>query len=270
MQRNIDINSNEWCNIVFEGKNKEYGAYIVRGLSDKRHTRSILVISILFIFCLFLPALFKTVMPKKKERMVEVTSLADLKVEQTKPKEEIITAPPPPPLKSSIKFTPPVIKPDEEVADEDEVKTQETLNETKITISVADVKGTDEEHGMDVADLDENQQITEEVNENQIFVIVEQMPSFPGGEDALRKFIAHSIKYPVIAQENGIQGKVYVTFVVDKDGSITNAKVARGVDQSLDKEALRVVNSLPKWVPGKQGGKPVRVSFTVPISFVLQ
>jgi protein TonB len=209
-------------------------------------------------------------MPKKKERMVEVTSLADLKVEQNKPKEEIITAPPPPPLKSSIKFTPPVIKPDEEVADEDEVKTQETLNETKITISVADVKGTDEEHGMDIADLDEHQQITEEVPEEQVFVIVEQMPSFPGGEDALRKFIANSIKYPVIAQENGIQGKVYVTFVVDRDGSVTQAKVARGVDPSLDKEALRVVNSLPKWVPGKQGGKPVKVSFTVPIYFVLQ
>jgi protein TonB len=270
MQRDIDINSSEWCDIVFEGKNKEYGAYILRSLSGKRHSRALIMITILFICCLFMPALFKSVMPKKKERMVEVTSLADLKVEETKPKEEIITAPPPPPLKSSIKFTPPVIKPDEEVAEEDEVKTQETLNETKITISVADVKGTDEEHGIDVADLDENQQITEEVSEEQVFVIVEQMPSFPGGEEALRKFIAHSIKYPVIAQENGIQGKVYVTFVVDRDGSVTQAKIARGVDPSLDKEALRVVNSLPKWVPGKQGGKAVKVSYTVPISFVLQ
>lgn len=270
MQRSIDINSQEWCDIVFEGKNKDYGAYELRSLSAKRHYRALILIALFFVCALFLPILFKTVMPKKKERMVEVTSLADLKVEETKPKEEIITAPPPPPLKSSIKFTPPVIKPDEEVADEDEVKTQETLNETKITISVADVKGTDEENGVDVADLDENQQITEEAPEEQVFVIVEQMPSFPGGEDALRKFIAHSIKYPVIAQENGIQGKVYVTFVVDRDGSITNAKVARGVDPSLDKEALRVVNSLPKWVPGKQGGKAVKVSFTVPISFVLQ
>ncbi len=270
MQRNIDINSQEWCDIVFEGKNKQYGAYELRSLSSERHLRALILIAVFFVCSLFLPILFKTVMPKKKERMVEVTSLADLKVEETKPKEEIITAPPPPPLKSSIKFTPPVIKPDEEVAEEDEVKTQETLNETKITISVADVKGTDEENGMDVADLDENQQITEEVTEEQVFVIVEQMPSFPGGEDALRKFIAKSIKYPVIAQENGVQGKVYVTFVVDKDGSVTNAKIARGVDPSLDKEALRVVNGLPKWVPGKQGGKPVKVSFTVPISFVLQ
>lgn len=87
---------------------------------------------------------------------------------------------------------------------------------------------------------------------------------------ALRKFIANAIKYPVIAQENGIQGKVYVNFVVDKDGAVTNARIARGVDASLDKEALRVVNSLPKWKPGMQRGKPVRVSYTVPISFVLQ
>lgn len=114
------------------------------------------------------------------------------------------------------------------------------------------------------------QQEAEEEEESQVFFIVEDMPEFPGGELALRKFIANAIKYPVIAQENGISGKVYVNFVVDKDGSVTAAKVARGVDPSLDKEALRVVNSLPKWKPGMQRGKPVKVSYTVPISFVLQ
>lgn len=109
-----------------------------------------------------------------------------------------------------------------------------------------------------------------EKEEAQIFFIVEEMPEFPGGETALRQFLANSIKYPVIAQENGIQGKVYVTFVVGKDGSVYNATIARGVDSALDKEALRVVNSLPKWKPGKQRGKPVNVSYTVPINFVLQ
>ena len=106
--------------------------------------------------------------------------------------------------------------------------------------------------------------------ESEVFVIVEDMPEFPGGELALRKWISNNVKYPVIAAENGIQGKVYVTFVVDKDGSISNARVARGVDPSLDQEALRVVNNLPKWKPGKQRGKPVRVSYTVPINFQLQ
>jgi len=272
MQKNININSEEWCEIVFQGKNKEYGAYVLRSLTGKRHRNALILVSVLFVVGLLLPGLIKTVLPEKKERMVEVTSLADLKIEQEKPKEETpnIEVPPPPPLKSSIKFTPPVIRPDEEVAEQDEVKTQETLNETKVSISVADVKGTNEETGIDVADLDKNQAITQEAPPEEVFVIVEQMPEFPGGETALRKYIANAIKYPVIAQENGIQGKVFVTFVVDKDGSITQAKVTRGIDPSLDKEALRVINSLPGWVPGRQGGKPVKVSYTVPISFVLQ
>jgi protein TonB len=110
----------------------------------------------------------------------------------------------------------------------------------------------------------------EEEEETQVFFIVEDMPEFPGGEAALRQFIASAIKYPVIAQENGIQGRVYVTFVVNTDGSVADAKIARGVDPSLDKEALRVVNTLPKWKPGMQRGKAVRVSYTVPINFVLQ
>ncbi len=104
----------------------------------------------------------------------------------------------------------------------------------------------------------------------EIFFIVEEMPEFPGGEQALRKYIANAIKYPAVAQGNGIQGKVYVTFVVSKDGSVANAKIARGVDPSLDQEALRVVNALPKWKPGMQKGKAVSVSYTVPINFVLQ
>jgi protein TonB len=110
----------------------------------------------------------------------------------------------------------------------------------------------------------------EEKEDAPVFFIVEEMPEFPGGQLALRTFIAQSIKYPVIAQENGIQGKVFINFVVEKDGTVTKATVFRGVDPSLDKEALRVVNSLPKWKPGKQGGKPVRVSYTVPINFQLQ
>jgi protein TonB len=110
----------------------------------------------------------------------------------------------------------------------------------------------------------------EEEEETQVFFIVEDMPEFPGGELALRQYIANAIKYPVIAQENGIQGRVYVTFVVNTDGSVSDARIARGVDPSLDKEALRVVNQLPKWKPGMQRGKPVRVSYTVPINFVLQ
>jgi TonB family protein len=106
--------------------------------------------------------------------------------------------------------------------------------------------------------------------DEQIFFIVEEMPEYPGGEMALRQFIANSVKYPTDAQEKGIQGKVYVSFVVSKDGGVADAKIARGVNPSLDAEALRVVNALPKWMPGKQKGKAVNVSYTVPINFVLQ
>ena len=110
----------------------------------------------------------------------------------------------------------------------------------------------------------------EEESPQHIFVVVEEMPEFPGGQAALMSFIAKSIKYPVVAQENGIQGRVTCTFVVNQDGSIVDAQVARGIDPALDKEALRVINSMPKWKPGKQRGKPVRVKFTLPVTFRLQ
>lgn len=106
--------------------------------------------------------------------------------------------------------------------------------------------------------------------DEQVFFVVENMPEYPGGEMALRNYIANNIKYPEVAQKNGISGKVYVTFVVSKDGSVANVKIARGVDPSLDKEALRVVNSLPKWKPGEQRGTKVNVSYTVPINFSLE
>ena len=110
----------------------------------------------------------------------------------------------------------------------------------------------------------------EKTAQEEVYFIVEEMPEFPGGQLALRKFIAQQIKYPAVAREKGIQGKVFVNFVVGKDGSVRNARIARGVDPSLDREALRVISSLPPWKPGKQKGKEVAVSYTVPISFVLE
>ena len=110
----------------------------------------------------------------------------------------------------------------------------------------------------------------EEPEEQTIFEVVENMPDFPGGQAALMQYLAKNIKYPTIAQENGTQGRVIVQFVVNKDGSIVDAKVVRSVDPYLDKEALRVINTMPKWKPGKQRGKPVRVKYTVPVTFRLQ
>ncbi|MBQ2520182.1 MAG: energy transducer TonB [Paludibacteraceae bacterium] len=111
----------------------------------------------------------------------------------------------------------------------------------------------------------------EEEEEEVVFVVVESMPEFPGGQQALFKYLSDNIKYPVIAQENGIQGRVICQFTVNKDGSIVDIEVVRsGGDPSLDKEAVRVIKTMPKWKPGKQRGKPVRVKFTVPVSFKLQ
>jgi protein TonB len=109
----------------------------------------------------------------------------------------------------------------------------------------------------------------EKKSKDDVYLTVEEMPEYPGGEEALRNDIASNVKYPEEAKKKGIQGKVYVSFVVDKNGKVNQAKIARGVDSALDKEALRVINSLKTWEPGKEKGKPVKVSFTVPINFVL-
>ena len=111
----------------------------------------------------------------------------------------------------------------------------------------------------------------EEPEEQEIFQVVEQMPEYPdGGMAGLMKYLSGAIRYPAIAAENGVQGRVTVQFVVNRDGSIVDAQVVRGVDPYLDKEALRVINSMPKWKPGMQRGKPVRVRYTVPVNFRLQ
>ena len=178
-------------------------------------------------------------------------------------------APPPPALKSSIKFTAPVIKKDEEVHEDNEIKSQEELTSTKVAISIADVKGNDEANGKDIADL--KQVVTQaEPEPEKVFDMVEQMPTFPGGQQELMSYLGKNIKYPTISQEMGSAGRVIVQFVVDKDGSISNPEVVRGVDAYLDKEAIRVISSMPKWRPGVQNGKKVRVKYTVPVVFRLQ
>jgi len=165
-------------------------------------------------------------------------------------RQEEAKPPPPPPPPAAVEILS-IVTDDVKITENLEIMDSEATKETKVEVA---------------------QIVTEEKEkvEEEIFVVVENMPEFPGGELALRKFISTAIKYPSIAQENGIQGKVFVNFVVDRDGSISNAKIARGVDPSIDKEALRVVMTLPKWKPGMQRGKTVRVSYTVPISFQLQ
>lgn len=135
-------------------------------------------------------------------------------------------------------------------------------------LEIFDTEITDQ--GIDVNAFQNLSEDDSEFDKEEVVLFPDEMPEFPGGMPALLKFIANSVNYPVIAQENGIQGKVFVNFVINADGQVSDAKVIRGVDPSLDKEALRVVNNLPEWKPGKQAGRAVRVSYNVPISFVLQ
>ena len=141
-----------------------------------------------------------------------------------------------------------------------------------MTIGAFDVQGNDEVGGEVLKAKEEIAQPEppKHEEENKVFDVVEQMPSFPGGMPALMQWLSQNIKYPVIAAENGVQGRVIVQFVVEKDGSITDVHVAKSVDPSLDKEAARVVKAMPHWIPGKQNGSAVRVKYTVPVAFKLQ
>lgn len=146
---------------------------------------------------------------------------------------------------------------------------QEELTKSNLNISVADVKGTDEENGVDVSELNKNQEIASEEVEKP-FTVVEQPPDFPGGDESRVKFLRENIKFPQMARESGIEGTVYVTFVVEKSGKISSVKVLRGIGGGCDEEAIRVIKQMPDWKPGKQNGQAVRVQFNMPIKFTLQ
>jgi protein TonB len=154
-------------------------------------------------------------------------------------RQEVKPPPPPPPPPEVIEI----------VEDEVEIENEVEIEDTE----------TDEDEIIEI----------EEEDDEEFFMVVENMPEFPGGDLGLMKFIQKNVKYPAIAKEYNITGKVYVSFIVDKGGSVTNVKIVRGVDKNLDAEALRVVSALPKYKPGKQRGKPVRVMFTIPINFTL-
>ena len=151
------------------------------------------------------------------------------------------------------------------------VQEVEVLNVVEDNVETETIEVTTEETETEVVIAAPVEAPVEEEEEEVVFVVVESMPEFPGGQQALFKYLSENVKYPVIAQENGIQGRVICQFVVNKDGSIVDVEVVRsGGDPSLDKEAIRVIKSMPKWKPGKQRGKAVRVKYTVPVNFKLQ
>jgi protein TonB len=276
----IDLIDNRWSDLMFENRNKEYGAYVLRRQTTARNIKSIITVLILF-------ALVMVYMVAKnayddyqakhqaQTQVTELTALQEQKKEAKVERKEIVKQEKVEQVvekvKSSIKFTAPVIKKDDEVRPEDEMKSQDEIMNSKVAVGFANVVGNDESgEVLKAKEVLVTEPVKPKEEENKVFDVVEQMPSFPGGMAALMAYLQKSIKYPPVAEENGIQGRVVCTFVVERDGSVTDVRVAKSVDPSLDKEAVRVVSAMPKWIPGKQNGQSVRVKYTLPVTFRLQ
>lgn len=272
----IDLISNAWCDLVFEGKNQAYGAYKLRKGTSKRNLWSIIIVLIAAVAIFSAIAIKNVIEANQKVAIVTEAKLSKIdktpKVEKKKAAPKIEQPKVVEKVKSSIKFTAPVIKKDSEVKPEEEMKNQDELQKSKTTIGAFNVIGNDEIGGEVLKAKEEIAQPEPPKNEeeNKVFDVVEEQPSFPGGQGALMAWLRDNIKYPVVAAENGIEGKVIVQFVVGKNGSISNVKVLRSVDPSLDKEAVRVVSNMPNWTPGKQNGTSVNVRYTLPVTFKLQ
>lgn len=273
----IDLISNEWTDLVFEGRNQAYGAYKLRKGTTKRNVWSIIIVALAAVLLFLGLQLQKMAQANKtveNTQTVELARLQEKKKEAKVEKKEVIRTEPEKvveQVKSSVKFTAPVIKKDEEVKEEDEIKLEEVEKSTK-AIGSFNVEGNDEVGGA-VLKAKEDIKAPEppkHEEETKIFTVVEQMPLFPGGDAALMAYLRDNIHYPTVAAENGVQGRVVVGFVVERDGSITDVNVLRSVDPSLDREAMRVVKGMPRWTPGKQNGSAVRVKYQVPVTFRLQ
>ena len=279
----IDLYDPKWVEMVFAGKNKEYGAYQLRKGTSGRNIKAllILVIAAALVGGFLAWKVIEQKQAEEQQAYMEAMQLAKLQQQAKKeekkkepvkpkiePKKEIPVA------RETQKFTAPVIKKDELVKEENQVKQMDKLDE-KVAVGTENKEGTKDRlaeavrSDIAVAAPPPPPAPKPEVS-NKVFDVVEEMPHFPGGLAALQAFLSSNTKYPVVAQENGVQGRVIVSFVVERDGSITDVKVVRSVDPSLDREATRVVRSMPRWSPGKQNGSAVRVKYTVPVVFRLQ
>lgn len=245
--------------MVFKYRNRDYGAYYLRTRYQKYITVALIIAVIILAGVITYPVVASYLNKNKmtgEEKSVETEIL-------NMPKEDLPPPPPPPPppeaLEQKVKFTAPVVvndTVDEGLATQDELAAKPST----------ELPPAEEE----IVVEEKKEEVIQQAAPAEIFTVVEEQPAFPGGDEARIKFLQDNIKYPEEAKELGVQGKVFVTFVVEVDGSITDVKVLRGIGAGCDEEAIRVVKSMPKWVPGKQRGVPVRVQFNLPIKFTLQ
>ena len=286
-KRNVYLTSKEWRDIVFANKNKEFGAYDLRAKSDRRHNLAViytLIGLVIVVFLIFGYSKYSDYQAEKaaleaKEKAEKMSQAILEQVEETPEEDE----------PEEQKFEQPeVVVPEEVLAtvqvtqiaivDADKVKNEvmdmETQKEDNTARGVVNQEGSDDADKFKAVQeqvvVKEPEPVVEKPKEETIFVAVEQPAEFPGGPAAMMKWLNNNMRYPEAAQQNDIQGKVVVNFVVEKDGSIAQVKIAKGVDKDLDREAVRVVKKMPKWQPGKNNGVPVRSYFNLPVTFRLQ
>jgi protein TonB len=278
----IDLYDPKWVDLVFADKNKAYGAYKLRMGTSGRNIKAltILVVAALLIGGFLVYKIQKQKADEAAQARLEALQLSKLQEQAKKREKKDVVKPKVEPKKEipvarqTQKFTAPVIKKDELVKEENQVKQMDQLD-AKVAVGTENVKGTTDRtveavrNDIAVGTPPPPPAPKPEVS-NKVFDVVEQMPSYPGGNNALMSYLSSNIKYPVVAQENGVQGRVTVGFVVERDGSITDVNILKSVDPSLDREAARVVRSMPRWTPGKQNGQAVRVKYNVPVTFRLQ
>lgn len=250
-----------WEDVVFERRNQDYGAYVLRKLYTKRVFLALAATLLIITAVLAGPALIELL---KGEEVVEKAPPRKLVYTELSAPPPIDKPKPPPPqiqlpkLQKVIKFVPPKVVKEQVV---EEVPTIEEIKQNEV--AAVEVEGPTE-----VVFEEPVQEVVVE-DDNQVFTVVEQQPEFAGGLEAMYQFIQKNMKYPASARRMGVDGTVFVQFVVGKDGSITEVKTIRGISADCDKEAERVVKMMPNWKPGKQNGKPVFVRYVLPIKFKL-
>jgi len=262
--------------IVFANRNQAYGAYDLRKSYPKTVTRALIIGGILFTLGVLTPTIITALTPEKTEQAMVEVDLMKLPPPPIDPNEP--PPPPPPPVElpkvNTVKFLPPEVKPDEEVPEEtpppavEELKEAVAAEKTQegdpnaeniIAAPEASAAPTKVEVAVEAAPKEE-----------EIFTVVEQQPEFSGGMAALGQYLSKNLRYPAAAQRANVSGRVFVSFVVNTDGSIQDVQVLKGLGFGTDEEAQRVVKGMPKWRPGKQSGRPVRVKYNLPINFTLE
>ena len=257
----LDIFTNQWLDIVFEGKNKAYGAYDLRKTNNKTTVKALIFGAIVFALMVGAPLIMSLLPDSSSDDDSLDTKIVTMKLPPKKeqPKKDLPPPPPPPPKVDQVKFVKPVVAKADEVTEEPpkitEIKDKKLGNET--------IKG-DPDAQLTVEPVGNGPAaVVEEDNTVYNTAGIEVKPDFPGGMEKFYKFVGNNYQTP---EEDGLKGKVYVTFVVEKDGSLTDIKVLRDIGYGTGKEAIRVLNKCPRWTPGEQNGKKVRVLYSLPIT----